>query len=849
MSISVYDFLQSCKKDNFTLTNKKILNNLTVEEEHNLHLFDINYVSERGINLIMLLSMCDLVHKLNEIYNIDPDIINKLNENNSNCLMSSLYYESYNCVYYIMNYTNINLNQVTNNNLNIFNYLLLSGNEEFIFKIINMMVENDIILKINSEKINILICNLIKSEIFNIFSTADITFKLIKYISVDFVSEMNKIFVYITLSEFNDSTLYLIENISIDLSYDNFKFLKFAIINNNKILSLSLLKKIKENETYKNKLYEIIDDIIRYCTNSENMELLLFELYKIKNKHLYTIINGQIVNSTELRDDFIPIFNDTYLLDNTKYKIFTDELLIDQRCSNKKISKGSYGSIINVRDKYTDREYSIKKYLSCNNSHISKDCIKELIYIKKINNTDTNAAVKIFGIYIENNCVNLVMEKLKYTLENVFNIYNNLANNEKIFRLKELFYQILFKINIIHGVGILHNDLTLKNIMVDDNNMIKIIDFGLSEFFGFNPLIESVNKYLCTEYVKDEISHLIVLENKEFRKIKNDNFKSYKCDIYSIGRLFMCALLPSYNFNKLIFIEDSLYVKRHNKSFIYNDFWEYSPISEILFQEYDEYPVILDFAKKMLSINHSDRWTAKELLNHKFFGKDTIIEINREYTQISSFNVNSLNYFYTPDDIFNKKREILYINKIHNNYINDILPHVSINESEINLIKSFPVITGNIDLIVNGIIKSIILNKIFDKNVNSDILFINKSIFTNDSLNSYIKPGIMIDIFNENLEESTKFYPIMIHITYIIYNLQLSFYDEDKIKIIMNHIINKFIYFIYNYPLYDIDYNKYTIWNLIQSIYYNYCNLNLDCLNLDRNDRLVILMKEIIEKL
>ena len=43
-----------------------------------------------------------------------------------------------------------------------------------------------------------------------------------------------------------------------------------------------------------------------------------------------------------------------------------------------------------------------------------------------------------------------------------------------------LVYNMLCSLNFIHSAGILHRDIKMENILVDENCDIKICDFGLS---------------------------------------------------------------------------------------------------------------------------------------------------------------------------------------------------------------------------------------------------------------------------------------------------------------------------------------------------------------------------------
>ena len=47
----------------------------------------------------------------------------------------------------------------------------------------------------------------------------------------------------------------------------------------------------------------------------------------------------------------------------------------------------------------------------------------------------------------------------------------------------EMYQQILSGIEYIHKLGIVHRDLKPENLLLDHNNCIKIVDFGLSNLY------------------------------------------------------------------------------------------------------------------------------------------------------------------------------------------------------------------------------------------------------------------------------------------------------------------------------------------------------------------------------
>ena len=147
--------------------------------------------------------------------------------------------------------------------------------------------------------------------------------------------------------------------------------------------------------------------------------------------------------------------------------------------------------------------------------------------------------MKYYGNFEENNKAYLVLEYVegenllefskRYSTNNTF-----LSQNLIIIILKGIINGLMY----LCGKNILHRDITLNNIMIDNKYNIKITDFGISAFFKLNnnqnnqkqELKQSV-KYTVVgkpEYLSPE---LFKAYSENVGKTKYD----FKADIYSLG--------------------------------------------------------------------------------------------------------------------------------------------------------------------------------------------------------------------------------------------------------------------------------------------------------------------------
>ena len=486
---------------------------------------------------------------------------------------------------------------------------------------------------------------------------------------------------------------------------------------------------------------------------------------------------------------------------------------------------GNFGNLINIEHN-SGKTYVLKKYNYCSEgeSQISIDTLKEIYFTKKINELNEKIASKLYGIVIHNNCIYLVFEKLKYTLEKVFLDYLTYSEDIQKLYLKEIFKQLLIYIDNLHSFGILHNDIKSNNFMINNDNYIKIIDFGYSSFFGVglsNEVYTSYDQYNLN-YSDFEDNEIEIKYINKFGELKIHTYKterkSYVSDVYSLGQMFLNAYFRETNV--FMIIDDDIYLS--NK---FLDFPNY-PKNYWIFTKNIWNPVFFDLIKNMLNTNSKFRYNSKDCLKHPFF--TNLKQIKKDFVYVNTNMVNNsysiintylLNYYYhyTNEEILNNLFEIPYYYSIHKTYKNEkYFTNDGINSD----------IFEKIDFIINNNISidSMLNYIIFLKNNESvNDLYLLEYIFKNfyeltPIDNNYYKIESNLLVANLNKIYINQF---MIHINYIFLFLQIN---KIKIEIIYN--IREFIIkYLFLYIIF-IKNENYTIWEIISSIYNYYLESN-----------------------
>ncbi len=93
--------------------------------------------------------------------------------------------------------------------------------------------------------------------------------------------------------------------------------------------------------------------------------------------------------------------------------------------------------------------------------------------------------VKVFDFGDEGDRLFLCMEHIKgYSLRELINLTEKWGERIPLEIVVKVVVEILEGLNYIHGMGVIHGDLTPKNIMIGMNGEFKILDFGLSRTFS-----------------------------------------------------------------------------------------------------------------------------------------------------------------------------------------------------------------------------------------------------------------------------------------------------------------------------------------------------------------------------
>ena len=215
---------------------------------------------------------------------------------------------------------------------------------------------------------------------------------------------------------------------------------------------------------------------------------------------------------------------------------------------------------------------------------------RELQILKKINHINI---VKIYQTKEDQNNIYIIMEFIDYDL--FLHIVNNKRLEEKESAL--YYFQLITGLEYIHSLNIVHRDLKPENLLLTKKRILKIIDFGLSNFFFGDELL--LTPCGSPSYTPPEM-------------IKGLKYNGYAVDIWSTGIILygmLCGYLPFEERDNKALFKKIVKCKVNYPKYVSNN--------------------AQSLLKKILVENPDKRITIKEIKKHPFFLQGKVIFYKR----------------------------------------------------------------------------------------------------------------------------------------------------------------------------------------------------------------------------
>ncbi len=245
----------------------------------------------------------------------------------------------------------------------------------------------------------------------------------------------------------------------------------------------------------------------------EELRISLCSMKEKKNSSGYVSSGGGSFLSDD--ESFISISNKLFITDISEFLPSKKYKILD------KLGSGSFGKVYLAQNKFTKEKVAMKEIKKSNKDLLSDGEIKDEIDILK--SLDHPDIVRIIESYNTKDSYVLVTEYCEGG-----ELYDQVRNQLSETQIAVIFKQLLSGLAYLHSHNIVHRDLKLENILIqeiekskttgEDLFNIKIIDFGTARIFDNKTKPQSIVG--SSYYIAPEVL------NQKYGK---------ECDLWSVG--------------------------------------------------------------------------------------------------------------------------------------------------------------------------------------------------------------------------------------------------------------------------------------------------------------------------
>ncbi|KAL2242877.1 probable serine/threonine-protein kinase At1g54610 isoform X4 [Sesamum indicum] len=280
-----------------------------------------------------------------------------------------------------------------------------------------------------------------------------------------------------------------------------------------------------------------------------------------------------------------------------------------------KIGQGTYSNVYKARDLITGKVVALKKVRFDNlEPETVKFMAREILVLKRLNHPNV---IKLEGLVISrmSSSLYLVFEYMEHDLAGLTAMQSVKFTEPEV---KCYMKQLLSGLEHCHNNGVLHRDIKCSNLLIDNEGVLKIADFGLASFFD-------------PEHKKPMTSRVVTLWYRPPELLLGDTYYGVGVDLWSAG-----CILAELLAGKPI-LRGRTEVEQLHKIFKLcgsptEEYWKKSrlpnatlykpqqPYKRCIMESFKEFPQSsLGLIDTLLSIDPDARGSATAALNSEFF--------------------------------------------------------------------------------------------------------------------------------------------------------------------------------------------------------------------------------------
>ena len=249
------------------------------------------------------------------------------------------------------------------------------------------------------------------------------------------------------------------------------------------------------------------------------------------------------------------------------------------------IGEGTFGVVKLGKNKENGEDVAIKilEKTKIKSKEDEKRVEREIDIVKRINHINV---IKIIKIEEDKENIYFIME---YCSKG--ELFNLIVKKQRLGEIEAAyyFYQLINGLESIHHNGIAHRDLKPENLLLCKGNILKIIDFGLSNYFNGTQLLSTPCGSPC--YASPEM-------------VSGKQYDGFIIDIWSTGIILyamLCGYLPFEDPDNEILFQKILFCEVEFPNYLSSD--------------------SINLLKKIMVANAKERITLSGIKKHPFYLK------------------------------------------------------------------------------------------------------------------------------------------------------------------------------------------------------------------------------------
>ena len=226
------------------------------------------------------------------------------------------------------------------------------------------------------------------------------------------------------------------------------------------------------------------------------------------------------------------------MTDQSDSENYEEEEIFSKYYTKQPIGKGTFSTVKLGINKETREKVAIK-ILEKSKIKIKDDLERINREIKMLKDFNYINVIKIYEILENESYHYFIMEYCENG-----ELFNHIVDLQRLSdkEASYFYYQLINGLEYIHSKGVVHRDLKPENLLLGKGNILKIIDFGLSNFFNGKYLLSTPCGSPC--YASPEM-------------VSGKKYDGFKIDIWSTGIILyamVCGYLPfEDNDNEILF--------------------------------------------------------------------------------------------------------------------------------------------------------------------------------------------------------------------------------------------------------------------------------------------------------